>query len=286
MENQNLQLLKTEVGDFFIDSEKDPQMFKHLKKYSAQQGGDLRLLLSFLQSGAVVIDVGAHIGTFTVPIAKHVGEKGRVYAIEATKETFSILNKNCQENAVGEQVVTMNNIVSDKSGDTYNVTKNSLKKGNRGRISYSKSNNHSGEKSISLDDAFEGNDRLDLIKIDAEGVDDLVILGAIKLIEKFRPVIQFERNIPIDRVRSVLSKMKLLDYLVLVNIGARQGLEKRAILSHASYEVIWKQHQDIILAPKEHERLKENCLGDFNIKNMMSTFRYFLMAIKSRFTDI
>src|SRR5438552_9067755 len=52
------------------------------------------LLLRALPVGGIFLDVGANIGTFTVPAAKRVGLLGRVIAIEASPEVFEILEKN------------------------------------------------------------------------------------------------------------------------------------------------------------------------------------------------
>ncbi len=50
---------------------------------------------------------------------------------------------------------------------------------------------------VALDDlmVWEGLDRLDYLKIDVEGAEHQVLLGAKKTIEKFRPIIQMEVSI-------------------------------------------------------------------------------------------
>ena len=46
-----------------------------------------------IEPNDIVIDIGSHIGTFAVPMAHRIPE-GKIYAIEARKETFDILRKN------------------------------------------------------------------------------------------------------------------------------------------------------------------------------------------------
>jgi FkbM family methyltransferase len=50
-------------------------------------------------AGDVIIDVGAHIGTFTLPAARRVPQ-GRVYAVEASRETSEYLRANVALNGL------------------------------------------------------------------------------------------------------------------------------------------------------------------------------------------
>ena len=53
----------------------------------------VRLLASALRPGDLVVDVGAHLGSFTVPLAKKVG-RGRVLSLEPQQDLFQALNAN------------------------------------------------------------------------------------------------------------------------------------------------------------------------------------------------
>lgn len=50
---------------------------------------------------------------------------------------------------------------------------------------------------VALDELFvwEGLDRFDYLKIDAEGVEKQVLVGATKILEKYRPIVQMEITI-------------------------------------------------------------------------------------------
>jgi FkbM family methyltransferase len=47
----------------------------------------LSLLMAHLEPGDVVVDVGANEGIFTIPLAEHVGQRGRVLAFEPGPDT-------------------------------------------------------------------------------------------------------------------------------------------------------------------------------------------------------
>jgi FkbM family methyltransferase len=165
---------------------------------------------SFVKEGDTVIDVGANIGTFCVPIATAVGETGRVYAFEPQKRIFSLLKNNIKLNhasqiipinaAAGHNNCAVN--LSDSVPDGKSVgqslkeieTSREAKLINYGGIQLGKS----GEKCRMLQlDRFidkESATNISLIKVDVEGAEPLVLYGAKRIIKKYRPVILFEKN--------------------------------------------------------------------------------------------
>jgi FkbM family methyltransferase len=78
-------------------------------------GGVHAFIARRLQPGATFVDVGANIGLYTVPAARHVGPEGRVIAIEAHPRTFEFLCRNVALNAL-DNVVTIQRAVGDSAG--------------------------------------------------------------------------------------------------------------------------------------------------------------------------
>src|SRR5438874_8565674 len=66
----------------------------HLLVNGAYEPETQNLLLRVLPVGGVFVDIGANVGTFAIPAAKHVGPSGRVVAIEASPTVFKVLEKN------------------------------------------------------------------------------------------------------------------------------------------------------------------------------------------------
>ena len=54
----------------------------YMDTYGEWAEGELNLFLQIVRPGDIVLDVGANIGAFTVPLAKRVGMSGRIYAFE------------------------------------------------------------------------------------------------------------------------------------------------------------------------------------------------------------
>jgi FkbM family methyltransferase len=65
------------------------------------------------KEGDVVIDIGAHIGRYTIIGAKRVGTKGKVVAIEANPSNFEMLNRNIKLNRL-TNIISLNNAVYSK----------------------------------------------------------------------------------------------------------------------------------------------------------------------------
>lgn len=60
----------------------------------------LALLSGFLQPGDVFVDLGAHLGFFSLYASRLVGVTGRVYAVEPAPESFRELEANLTRNAI------------------------------------------------------------------------------------------------------------------------------------------------------------------------------------------
>lgn len=72
----------------------DDLINRQLMAFGAHTRNELALLLAFVDAGDVVYDIGAHIGTFTVPLAAAVGASGRLVAVEANIDNYERLLRN------------------------------------------------------------------------------------------------------------------------------------------------------------------------------------------------
>ncbi len=76
---------------------------------------ELRNLLQRLQPGDTFIDVGAHIGYLSLPIAKRVGPSGKVIALEPSPTSLELLRRNVALNGFN-WVTVVDAAASDKDG--------------------------------------------------------------------------------------------------------------------------------------------------------------------------
>jgi len=75
----------------------------------------MNFLRGWIQPGHVVCDVGANVGTYTVPLARLVGATGRVIAFEPNRPTRACLRQNIRQNRLSN-VSVVRAAVGDSAG--------------------------------------------------------------------------------------------------------------------------------------------------------------------------
>ena len=168
-----------------------------------------------IRKSDTVIDIGANIGYFTILDSLLVGEKGKIYAFEPEKEIYDILIKNLTLNNC-RNISTFNLACSNKNGyqdlftDKYNLGNFSFAAKNV--IKALNSPSKIRVETVKLDDFFENKvkaSKIDFVKIDTEGAEELVIQGldkilrannGIKLMMEFWPTAIFNVGSNPDRL--------------------------------------------------------------------------------------
>lgn len=67
----------------------DKWIGRSLDLYGEWSEGEVELFRNVVKPGDVVIEAGANVGALTIPLAKIVGDTGRVHAFEPQKDNFS-----------------------------------------------------------------------------------------------------------------------------------------------------------------------------------------------------
>jgi FkbM family methyltransferase len=154
----------------------------------------LRCMLRVLRPGSVVIDVGANVGVMTLPLARRVGPKGRVLAIEASPTIFQYLRHNVRLSGLDNIVLEQAAATYETHGPTsfYEAPLTSFGMGSRspqfGAIA-------TQVKAVTLDQLVEqhGLERVDAVKLDVEGWEAAALRGGKVVLSRTpAPVIFFE----------------------------------------------------------------------------------------------
>jgi FkbM family methyltransferase len=166
--------------------------------------GEVDLFKLIIPENGNVVEVGSNIGMHTVPIAKRL-KHGRMFCFEPQRVVYQILCGNIAINNL-TNVYAFNKGCSHESGSIkiqsgsydkpWNYGAFSLETGFSNEQHYSGATNDEDVELVALDEVsiFDDLNRIDLIKIDAEGFDENVINGAKKLIAKHQPYIFIESN--------------------------------------------------------------------------------------------
>jgi len=167
--------------------------------------------------GSLAIDAGAHIGLYSVIMARAVGATGRVISLEPTPLTASILTRTIALNGLEDRVTVLQQAVAQEPGRTSFTV-------NPGP---SNANTLVGapppEASISVDVTTldvvlrDETRRVSCIKLDVEGAELRALRGAARTIERYRPALAIEVH------------------PALMNVGGESVTDLLALLGGAGY---------------------------------------------------
>ena len=188
----------TAVWDGLVYKTDDPSFHSHIEIGQSQPYcGELDIIFRYLKQNPQrrrgFVDVGAHIGTYSIPMS---GCFDRVYSYEAEENNYRLLTENIALNkkdniqtyhiALGSTWKKSANVVrhqNDNSGFFAVIdNSNSLNLPVVGQIDMQR-----------LDDC-EFDTNIDFIKIDVEGSELAVLKGAEGLLERDSPLLEIEIN--------------------------------------------------------------------------------------------
>lgn len=82
--------------------------------YQSKEPETLEWIERYFRPGDVMYDIGANIGLYSLFAAKHIGEKGKVYAFEPEATNFAQLNRNVMLNSLSRVIVPCCVAVTDR----------------------------------------------------------------------------------------------------------------------------------------------------------------------------
>lgn len=156
--------------------------------------------------GMTVVDVGANLGYYSLLASKLVGPSGRVVALEPNSENCRLLLSSLRLNGITN--VQLLPVAADTAtGWAYYSTHVGS---NGGLIENDELLSHPGTvvPTFRLDDVVDG--PVGLLKMDVEGAEGRVVLGAAQLIERDRPIVTTELK---DEMLRRVSGTTVADYL-------------------------------------------------------------------------
>lgn len=163
-----------------------------------------------------VIDVGAHIGSFTVVAAGEVGPDGNVISLEPSVQNFRMLEKNIRTNQLAN-VLPLNLAAGSAEG----VGELRLYNRPGGNSFYSRDFTMVGYESVkvatldSISERFKL-EKVNFVKIDVEGHELEVLKGAAKILGEYKPKLAIETH------EFGPSVQELTEYLDGFNYSAKQ----------------------------------------------------------------
>jgi FkbM family methyltransferase len=211
-----------------------------------------RLLSSYIAPDSIVLDIGAALGLWTVPLARAAAACGsELWAFEPFPGNHGWLESNIAANSLNN--VTVQRFALGQQAGTAFMT---VEDGGSGNAAIRKAEDGDSEVPVRALDSFAFPAPVSAVKIDVEGYELQVLRGASALLERHRPVILGEFNASWLEKRGeafgdLMQRMQDLDYVVY-GVGlsrARPWMAPRRVELH---ELRWRASpEELLLVPRE-----------------------------------
>ncbi len=173
---------------------RDDTLGPSIEKYGEWAEAEIDLLRPRVPLGAVVLDIGANVGTHTLALARHVGPTGQLHAFEPQPQTFALLNENIRQNNLAS--VAAHNIgLAQEEGSVRFASLDLSQPRNFAALTLHAAEGNSSDTDVRIEtvDSFSLKECY-LFKIDVEGMEAAVLAGARNTISRCRPLIYAECN--------------------------------------------------------------------------------------------
>lgn len=187
-----------------------------LSVYPNFEPAETKLIKRWVKSGMVVVDAGAHIGYFTLLMAKLVGQTGKVHSFEPGKENFTLLKKNVQVNNY-KNVVLNQTALSNKVGKVRLYISDDNPQDHR-IIGNERSKKYEVVETTTLDRYFGNSGKVEFVKMDIQGAEVLALEGGRRLLSNNKGLKMIIEFWPFVLKRGGVDSKKFFDKLQTVGL--------------------------------------------------------------------
>jgi FkbM family methyltransferase len=160
--------------------------------YGTWEPDVVNAVVSMVKAGTTAIDIGAHIGYYTLLLAKCVGPAGRVISFEPLPVNFALLEQNVRLNRLRHVQMNAQAVFSRNEELTITVPDHAPNSGDASVLS-TQGTKRFRVPAITLDSFCSSTGlRPDFLKMDVEGAEYDVLLGAKETIAQSRPKMLIE----------------------------------------------------------------------------------------------
>ena len=168
-----------------------------LSIFKIYEPNQTEIVKKYVHEGDIVIDVGAHVGYYTLLMAQLVGKNGKVYSFEPDPVNFQLLKKSVEINGF-ENVVLIQKAVSnitDKVKLFLGDNDSAINRIYDAKLGDAKES--IDVESIRIDEYFKENDELvNFIKIDSEGSEVKIINGMKQFLSRNQELVMMTEFFP------------------------------------------------------------------------------------------
>lgn len=190
-------------------------LWRAMKARFRDQRAELGLIRAHLQSGDFVCDIGAHKGSYTFWLSRWV-KNGRVIAFEPQPALAAYLRLALAGAGCRNVIVEEKGVAAATGEATFFIpSPNSPGASFVMREEAAANTQRLSVPVVALDDYFPPDQRIALLKIDAEGMEEAIFQGARRILRESRPVLIFEcenRHMASGSVADVIALLRDFGY--------------------------------------------------------------------------
>lgn len=255
---QSRVLLESAFGHLMLVDGGDTAIVPHLIRHGFFDRNLTNLIGSLLAPGMTFIDIGANFGTYTLFAAGKVGPEGQVIAIEAAPAIAALLFESVAMNGFSRHCEVLRCAAGAEAGTVVLHQFASRQGGNtllphiadvaREKLGESVETCEIECRTLDAIIAERRVSRIDLIKIDVEGFEREVLLGARAALARFRPRLIVEWHTAFFHGRPEAARA-LYD-LLTADLGYRlHRIEPGATTRPVTFEELARGHSDLLCEP-------------------------------------
>jgi FkbM family methyltransferase len=222
--------------------------------------GMVNFFRKYSTEGSLVLDIGAHTGDTSVPIALAVGVTGTVLAFEPNPYVFKILQQNANLNKSNTNIIPLDFAATDADGEfEFNYSDASFCNGGFFQRIQNQKHGHNyvlKVKGKNIENFLTANysaelNSLSLIKVDAEGYDKEILKTLKPILARYKPNIISEcnKNLTEEERTDLFEVIHGLDYDLFKMDGFDEGGSLTAIAVPSDMNN-WK-HFDIVAVKRD-----------------------------------
>jgi len=149
---------------------------------------ELGFLLRWLRPGMTVVDIGANVGVYSLPLARRVAPHGHVFAYEPGSAPRSMLERSRTHNRADNlHIVPAALSDAPREGQLVLGVSSELN-----RLQGSGPGEPVRITCLDLEDGARGWETVDFVKIDAEGEEERILAGGKSFFDRHSPLVMFE----------------------------------------------------------------------------------------------
>jgi len=235
------------------------------------------IVLNEVRPGDTVVDVGAHIGYYTLILARLVGPVGRVLAFEPDPLNYALLRRNVEMNGYGN-IELFPLALSDRCA-RFNLYQSSDNAGDhRLYVSHDEPRSAVEAEAATLDSVFR--DRagtVDFIKMDVQGSEGMALEGMtclldrcprMKMILEFWPLGLARAGYRAERLLACLTDLGFRIYEIDERNMAMIRIDPRRLLERFP---AWSEHFTNILCIKAPRPMRQHSAGNESLPSTIGT---------------